>query len=94
VLMWVQIYSAAIYPDGGSCSGDECGLIRVRISRLAHDGKEHDPAFQGGNSVGQLSTNVRTGLPGRVPRLLFVLNRCNHSFELIQRDIGLLAGGM
>jgi hypothetical protein len=40
------------------------------------------------------NSQQRSGLPSRVPRLLFVLNRCNHTFELIQRDIGLLAGGM
>jgi hypothetical protein len=89
-----RYYSASISHDGGSCAGDECGLVRVRVSRLAHDSKERNVAFQGGGSVEQLPTNVRSGLPSRVPRLLFVLNRCNHSFELIQRDIGLLAGGM
>ena len=76
-------YSAVIYSDGGDCSGDNCSLARVRVSHLAQNSKEHNTHVQEG-----------TNSPRRVPRLLFVLNPCEHSFQLIQRDIAPLAGGM
>jgi len=83
-----RYYTASISSDGGDCAGEECGLVRVRVSRLAQKKKERNAELR------MRGGSAQAGFPYPSQRLLFVVNPCNHSFDLVQRDVRPLAGGM
>jgi hypothetical protein len=63
---------AQIFPDGGDCSGGNCGLARVRRAEMR--------AKKAGIVADVKSPNPLLRLP---PRRLFVPNTCTHEYEIV-----------
>jgi hypothetical protein len=83
-------YNAEIYPDGGDCSGF-CGEIRVRAGGPSAVRLHAEESWRGAR-LRQIDLGGRIY---RVPRLLFVPDRCAQRYGIVVQEGGLLpAGGM
>jgi hypothetical protein len=89
-------YSAVIYQDGGNCSGSECGLLRAHPSHSAKNRKQRNPERGTGTSLERVGFGGNSPFLGyAAPRLLFVPDRCAHTYQIIvQRGLSVDLGGM
>jgi len=87
-------YIAQITPDGDSCDAEECtggsGVFRTHAS-VSHVNSEHSAERRQGYSPGLIMLSANMSY--KPARLIYVFNRCSHSFKLIVEDGRLLTTG-
>jgi len=85
-------YNAQIQPDGTRCNNVNCGLARTRTARLATDASKHNTQLWNGARLGTIQVGDRAY---RVPRMLFIPDRCAARYGVVLEAGSLsTAGGM
>lgn len=83
-------YSAAIYPDGGDCSG-RCPEIRAYAPTSSARPKQHDVELRRGYTPGLIVLSDH--FSHKPPLVVYVLDHCSHSYGVIEQDAVLVGGG-
>jgi hypothetical protein len=82
---------AAGHDDGqGGCSGVNCGNVRFRVhARASHLSSPHSAELLQGYTPGLVMLSA--DLSYKSTQLVYTFNRCNHSYEAVVEDGGVLA---
>lgn len=87
-------YSASIYPTGIGCDPQHCGFTRVHPPKSSALHSPHDVAeLRRGELLNQIK--LTSTLAYRPPSLIFLPDRCRHSYGLVVKDGAIVPiGGM